>query len=139
MKHATAPLSFEVEAARPSNDELFIALDDYVRLREIVGDHDLANELDRAIVVPSERIPRDVVTMNSRVVYADESAGIARGVVLVFPSEADPWSGRVSVLAPVGCALLGLRVGQSIDWNLPNGRRHRLRVERILYQPQSDC
>ena len=138
MKHATAPLPFEAQTARPSNDELFIALDDYVRLREIVGDHDLANELERAIVVPAERIPRDVVTMNSRLIYADESAGTAREVVLVFPSEADPWSGRVSVLAPVGCALLGLRVGQSIDWNLPNGRRHRLRVERILYQPQSD-
>lgn len=138
MKHATAPLPFEAQTARPSNDELFIALDDYVRLREIVGDHDLANELERAIVVPAERIPRDVVTMNSRLIYADESAGTAREVVLVFPGEADPWSGRVSVLAPVGCALLGLRVGQSIDWNLPNGRRHRLRVERILYQPQSD-
>lgn len=138
MKHATAPLPFEAETTRPSNDELFIVLDDYVRLREIVGDHDLANELERAIVVPAERIPRDVVTMNSRLIYADESAGTAREVVLVFPSDADPWSGRVSVLAPVGCALLGLRVGQSIDWNLPNGRRHRLRVERILYQPQSD-
>lgn len=46
-------------------------------------------------------------------------------------------AGRVSVLAPVGCALLGLSVGQSIDWNFPSGKVHRLKVERVLFQPQS--
>ena len=137
MRHATAPNESLKNITPPSNDELLISMDDYRRLREIVGDHDLAEELERAIVVPSERIPGDVVTMNSRLIYADESAGTAREVELVFPHEADPALGRVSVLAPVGCALLGLRVGQSIDWNLPNGQVHRLRVERILHQPQS--
>lgn len=138
MRHATAPLLFKNDAVPRNSDELLIVMDDYVRLREIVGEHDLAEELDRAIVVPQERIPADVVTMNTRLIYADENAGNSREVELVFPCDADPSSGRVSVLAPVGCALLGLRVGQSIDWNLPNGRRHRLRVEQILHQPQSD-
>lgn len=138
MRHATAPLLFKNDDAPRNSDELLIVMDDYVRLREIVGEHDLAEELDRAIVVPQERIPADVVTMNTRLIYADENAGNSREVELVFPCDADPSSGRVSVLAPVGCALLGLRVGQSIDWNLPNGRRHRLRVEQILHQPQSD-
>jgi len=138
MRHATATRLPQKDQTPQSNDELLIVMDDYVRLREIVGEHDLADELDRAIVVSSERIPNDVVTMNTRLIYADENAETSREVELVFPGDADPLSGRVSVLAPVGCALLGLRVGQSIDWNLPNGRRHRLRVERILYQPQSD-
>lgn len=137
MKHKTAANYSAKEISLANGDDLVISMDDYVRLREIVGDHDLADELDRAIVVPSDRIPRDVVTMNSRLIYADESAGTRREVELVFPNEADPLTGRVSVLAPVGCALLGLRVGQSIDWNLPNGHVHRLRVERVLRQPQS--
>lgn len=116
---------------------MVISLDDYVRLRELVGEHDLSDELDRAIVIPSDRIPNNIVTMNSRLIYLDESTGMSREVELVYPGEADPVAGRVSVLAPVGCALLGLRAGQSIDWSLPGGRVHRLRVERILSQPES--
>jgi len=114
---------------------LVVSLNDYVRLREIVGDLALAEELDRAIVVPSDRIPKDVVTMNSRLVYSDESTGATREIELVYPDEADLVAGRVSVLAPVGCALLGLSAGQAIDWNLPNGQVHRLRVESVLSQP----
>ena len=116
---------------------MIVSIDDYVRLRELVADHALAEELDFAIVVPSDRIPKNVVTMNSRLIYADESTGQTREVELVYPSEADPVVGRISVLAPVGCALLGLSAGQSIDWNLPSGQVHRLRVERILSQPGS--
>jgi regulator of nucleoside diphosphate kinase len=137
MKHKTAVNYSAKETLLGSGDDPVISMEDYVRLREIVGDRALAEELDRAIVVPSDRIPRDVVTMNSRLIYADESAGTRREVELVFPNEADPLTGRISVLAPVGCALLGLRVGQSIDWSLPNGHVHRLRVERVLRQPQS--
>ena len=120
-----------------SPEDLIVSIDDYVRLRELVADHALAEELDFAIVVPSDRIPKNVVTMNSRLIYADESTGQTREVKLVYPSEADPVAGRISVLAPVGCALLGLSAGQSIDWNLPSGQVHRLRVERILSQPGS--
>ena len=116
---------------------MIVSVDDYIRLRELVADHALAEELELAIVVPSDRIPKNVVTMNSRLIYADESTGQTREVELVYPSEADPVAGRISVLAPVGCALLGLSAGQSIDWNLPSGQVHRLRVERILSQPGS--
>ena len=114
-----------------------MSLEDYVRLRELDGDHLLAEELEWAIVVPSDRIPENIVTMNSCLIYSDESAGTTREVELVYPDEAAPMAGRVSVLAPVGCALLGLSAGQSIDWNFPNGEVHRLRVERVLFQPQS--
>jgi regulator of nucleoside diphosphate kinase len=105
-------------------------------LRELTGEHALAEELDRAIVVPADRIPENVVTMHSRLIYSDESTGSTREVELVFPEESDPLAGRISVLAPVGCALLGLRVGQSIEWDLPNGKVHRLRVESVLSQPR---
>lgn len=108
---------------------------DYLRLRELTGTPELSGELERAVVAPTERIPQDRVTMNSRLIYIDERLGVAREIELVYPDEANPAQGKVSVLAPVGCALLGLGANGSIDWEFPNGRIHRLRVERILSQP----
>lgn len=138
MRHATLSPSRRNDTPHQNIGDPVISLDDYVRLREIVGDHDLAEELDRAIVVPADRIQKNTVTMHSRLIYRDESTGTTREVELVYPGEADPLAGRISVLAPVGCALLGLSAGQSIDWGLPGGRIHRLRVERVLFQPRPD-
>lgn len=92
-------------------------------------------ELRRADVVDGAHVPPDVVTMNSEVVYEDDT-GARRTVRIVYPREADSARGRISVLAPIGSALLGLRVGQSIEWTLPKGRR-RVRVVEIRYQPES--
>jgi regulator of nucleoside diphosphate kinase len=92
-------------------------------------------ELRRAQVVDGAAVPPDVVTMNTEVVYEDDT-GARRTVRVVYPREADSARGRVSVLAPIGSALLGLRVGQSIEWLLPKGRR-RVRVVEIRYQPES--
>lgn len=117
-------------------DDLIITQPDYARLRALFWNTELADELDRAIVVPAEHVPREVVTMHSRVLYVDEQSGDRREVELVYPEEANATAGRISVLAPVGVALLGLSVGQSIDWGFPGGVR-RLRVERILSQPES--
>jgi regulator of nucleoside diphosphate kinase len=97
----------------------------------------LAEELDRADIVPPERVPEDVVTMHASVRYLDETTGERREVVLVYPHEADVSRGRISVLSPVGGALLGLAAGQSIEWDFPNGRR-RLRVEDVR-QPLRDA
>lgn len=110
---------------------LVVAEEDYARLCAMTGSHLLADELDRAIVVPMEQMPSNVVAMNSRCVYFDESAKVRRAVEVVYPEDADPAAGRISVLAPVGSALLGVAEGQSIDWVFPNGRVHRLRVERV--------
>lgn len=137
MNHAPTPTSDRNDMLHQNNDDPVISLDDYVRLREIVGNDDLAEELDRAIVVPRDRIQKNIVTMHSRLIYRDESTGTTREVELVYPDEANPMAGKVSVLAPVGCALLGLSAGQSIDWSLPGGKVHRLRVERVLFQPRS--
>lgn len=125
-----------LELGKPMDAEaLIVSMPDYVRLREIAGDLELGDELDRAIVVPADRMPVNVVTMHSRLIYIDESTDTRREVELVYPDEANPPAGKISVLAPVGSALLGLSVGQSIDWVFPEGKSHRLRVERIVFHP----
>jgi regulator of nucleoside diphosphate kinase len=96
----------------------------------------LGKELARADVLPPTLVPSDVVTMNSRVVYEDVESGRAAEAVLVYPDEADTPE-RVSILSPIGSALLGLRTGQAIDWRLPTGRHRRIRVLSILYQPEA--
>ncbi|MFC4729659.1 nucleoside diphosphate kinase regulator [Coralloluteibacterium thermophilus] len=88
----------------------------------------LRRELDRADVLEPEQMPGDVITMNATARFRDEASGEERELSLVYPHEVDGSPARVSILAPVGSALLGLRVGQSIDWTLPGGRIARLRV-----------
>ena len=97
---------------------------------------DLLDELGRAEVVPSGEIPADVVTMNSRVRLVDLDRGVAREYTLVYPNEADADAGKVSVVAPLGAAMIGYRTGDEIEWDLPGGRR-RFRVDAVLYQPEA--
>lgn len=96
----------------------------------------LAQELERAEVVPSEGIPSDVVTMHSHVLVRDLDSGREAGYTLVFPVDADVNEGKISVLAPIGTALLGYREGDEIEWQVPGGIR-RLKVVRVLYQPEA--
>ncbi len=112
------------------SEDLVVTEQDYVRLVALACNGALAEELSRATVVPCERMPGNIVRMGSRVTYVDETSGTRREVELVYPEQADPATGRISVLAPVGSALLGLRAGQSIEWPFPDGRLRRLRVER---------
>jgi len=97
----------------------------------------LGRELDRAQILPPEKIPEGIVTMHSQVKCVDELHGSAHTLTLVYPHEADFDQGKVSVLAPVGSALLGLAIGQSIDWQTPGGRKLRLRVTAVHYQPEA--
>ena len=97
----------------------------------------LESELVRAKVVPRDEIPEDVVTMNSRVVFENETTGERREITLVYPGNADIDAGRISVLVPIGTALLGLRVGQSIDWELPGGEKQRYRIVDVPFQPEA--
>jgi regulator of nucleoside diphosphate kinase len=98
----------------------------------------LRRELERAAVVAREAVPPDVATMNSLVRYADETRGVVRTVALVYPRAARGGRSMVSVLTPLGSALLGLSVGQAIEWDFPDGSRRRLRLEAVLYQPERD-
>ena len=97
----------------------------------------LEQELARARVVEDDRIPADVVTMNSRVVCQDEDSGARHELELVYPHESDLERHRVSVLAPVGAALLGLAVGNTIAWPMPGGRTARVRVVSLPFQPEA--
>lgn len=95
----------------------------------------LQSELDRAAVVPRASLPADVVAMRATVEFENETTRRRQLVQLVYPGQADPAKGRVSVLAPIGAALLGLRVGQSLDWPLPSGPV-RVRILRVTQQLQ---
>ncbi|WP_425416363.1 nucleoside diphosphate kinase regulator [Oricola indica] len=90
----------------------------------------LLSELDRARVVPDARLAEDVIRMGSHLRYATET-GEVREVTLVYPVEADISAGRISVLTPIGAALIGLSSGQSMDWRARDGRVHRLVVESV--------
>lgn len=96
----------------------------------------LQGEMARAEIVAPESVPANVVTMNSIVLCREEGSGREYRLTLVYPAEADAASGKVSVLAPVGAALLGLSVGQCMDWPVPGGML-RLRVLDIPYQPEA--
>jgi regulator of nucleoside diphosphate kinase len=119
-------------------ERIFVSRSDLNRLGPLVEQHAggvdgvaaerLEAELDRAVVVEDGPVAPDVVAMESRVTFEDEGTGTAREVVLVYPGSADASAGRVSVLAPVGAALLGLRTGDRIDWPLPDGRTARIRI-----------
>lgn len=105
-------------------------------MRTLPGIEMLVSELDRAEVVKSEEIGRDVVTMNSTVRFVEEGEFKAYELKLVYPHQAGQ-PGTVSVLAPVGSALLGLSVGQKIRWQVPGGRDLQLRVVSVVSQPEA--
>jgi regulator of nucleoside diphosphate kinase len=96
----------------------------------------LEEELERAEVVDAGSMPPDVVTMHSRVRVRDMESGKEAEYTLSFPSEADLDQGRLSVLAPIGTALLGYREGDQIEWPVPAGIR-RLEVTQVLFQPEA--
>ena len=95
----------------------------------------LEGELSRARGVPTEEVPPDVITMNSVVRLRDLDSDEMEEMELVYPADADMAHNRISVLAPIGTAILGYRLGDVIEWPVPAGLR-RLRVEEVLYQPE---
>ena len=96
----------------------------------------LRMEIQRAMVVSPQEIPADVITMNSAVHLKDIDTGEDETYTLVFPEDANLEEGKISVLAPIGTAMLGYKVGDIFEWDVPAGKR-RLQVKKILYQPES--
>jgi regulator of nucleoside diphosphate kinase len=129
------------------NDTIILSVADHKRLKRIIESAEtdsrirgdlvaaLEAELDRARVVPRSKVPAGVVTMNSVVRLRDLDSGETEQYELVFPEEADIAQNRISVLAPIGTAILGYRRGDIIEWPVPIGLR-RLRVEKVFYQPE---
>lgn len=112
---------------------------DYERLSRLADAHaernpqvaeELLAELDRARVVQDDRLEAGVVRMGSTLRFVSD-LGEYRTVTLVFPGEADIATGKISILTPIGAALIGLAAGQSIDWTARDGRVHRLTVEMV--------
>lgn len=98
------------------------------RLEEIA--EELMAELDRAKVVPAKRLPQDVIHMGSTVEFRSND-GQERRVTLVYPGEADIAQSKISILTPIGTALIGLAPGQSISWTARDGKQHELNVMSV--------
>ncbi len=128
-------------------DNIVITKSDYERLRPLVDGGRafsgsdaqsvgrLAQELDRAEIVEQDALPGDVITMNSRARLKDLDSGEMKEYRLIFPTQ-ERKGNDVSILAPIGTAILGYRVGDVIEWPVPRGIR-RLEVVEVLYQPES--
>lgn len=121
---------------------------DYGRLNALIektrarneGEHEylrkLEAEMDRAEIVKAEDIAANVITMRSTIRLKDLVSGEANTYSLVFPTEADFSQGKISVLAPIGTAILGYKTGDTIEWRVPSGVR-KLKVDEVLYQPEA--
>lgn len=119
---------------------------DVARLERLLETHELAGspaatallaEIDRADIREPKEMPADVVTMNSRLSCHVLEDSTLHELTLVYPDQADLSAGRISIMAPVGMALLGLRVGQTIEWPGPQGKPLTLKVTELDYQPEA--
>lgn len=127
---------------------IYITETDSKRLREVLRVQMLNNkkdrenlrvldeELRRAQIVTPDRVKADVITMHSRVLVEDPADGEAFEITLVFPEEADASSGKISVVAPMGAALLGYREGDTVQFAVPRGKRSIV-IKQVLYQPEA--
>jgi len=130
-------------------DKIYISEFDLKRLKELIkvaeefGDkrvirylEELDEELDRAESMKPQEIPHDVITMHSTFRLRNMDTNEETVYTLVFPGEADSARGKISILAPIGTAVLGYKIGDTIEWEVPAGRK-RFKVEEIVYQPEA--
>lgn len=120
---------------------------DHERLSAFIGERTgrsneatghLEQGLNRARIVDPTQVPPTIVTMNSRVTVRDEGSGKTQVYTLVYPGEADISTGKLSILTPVGMALIGLAQGDVSTWVTRDGQTKKLTVLEILYQPEAD-
>jgi regulator of nucleoside diphosphate kinase len=131
------------------NGVIWLTAQDYNRLKHLLADlsrqsrgmqagvETLEDILDLARIVQPEKVPGNVVTMNSRVLYEDLSTGEQGTVTIVYPADADPSNQKISVLSPVGAALLGEAERSEVELPLPHGQTRRIRISSVLYQPEA--
>lgn len=98
----------------------------------------LENELSRGVVVDPKEIPDNVVSMNSQIQFTDLTRDKQMIRTLVYPHALSSTEDGLSVMAPIGASLLGLKVGDTIDWPLPNNSQTQLRIDAILWQPERE-
>ncbi len=97
---------------------------------------ELEAELNRAVIVAPDQVAADIITMNSKVCLKDVDTNKEEIYELVYPEDADIEQNKISVLAPIGTAILGYKVGDIIEWKVPAGLR-KFKIEKILYQPEA--
>jgi len=113
---------------------------DHVRLGKLLDEKShpgLEALLDATEVVRSREVPADIVTMYSQVTIVDARSGERQKLTLCYPKDAEPATGFISVLSPVGMSLIGLRLGAVAQWTLPGGEEGRAEVAEILFQPEA--
>ena len=116
---------------------------DYLRLRRLalMFERDahgaIQSVLDESDIVASSSVPPSVVTMYTQVLLQAEDGTRPFKVTLCYPDDAEPSEGFISVLSPLGTALLGLRVGDRAQWRTPTGEEHRAHVADVQYQPEA--
>ncbi|HET7411396.1 MAG TPA: nucleoside diphosphate kinase regulator [Pararhizobium sp.] len=125
-----------ITMTRSDHERLTRLADSFANRNAAVADQ-LFAELDRARIVADGQARADIVRMGSTLRFTTD-AGEDRVVTLVFPNEADIAEGKISVLTPIGAALIGLSAGQSIDWTARDGRVQRLTVESVENGTRSD-
>lgn len=127
-----------------NSDVILITEKDILRIKNVLSFQassefeNLELELDRARIISDLEVPPDLVTMNSKVKFLNVQESREMVVTLVYPSEANFAEGKISVLASLGSALLGLRVDQEINWMFPDGKTRTLRILSVLYQPEAN-
>ena len=127
------------------NKQIYITKNDYESLMKLlkekrphdIYDETLLGELKKGKIVDSKEIPGDVITMNSKVNFTDIESGLNFTYWLVFPQDSNPDENKISVLSPIGAALLGYRCGDVISLEVPTGQK-KLKVEKIIYQPEAE-
>jgi regulator of nucleoside diphosphate kinase len=130
-------------AMQMNTEKIIITQTDYQKLSSLVSKTNtptselLEEELSRASVVNADQVPSDVITMNSTARFVDLDSEKESTITLVFPHEANVEENKVSILVPLGAALIGLRAGQEIIWPMPNGKERRLKVVEVLSQPST--
>jgi regulator of nucleoside diphosphate kinase len=127
---------------------IFITTKDVEKLRDLIREafhteyrgsdylKQLAGEIEKASVVEPNQIPSDVITLNSTARLIDRETKEEMVYTLVFPEDADTSQGKISILAPIGTAMLGYKVGDTFEWDTPGGKRI-IHVKEILYQPEA--
>jgi regulator of nucleoside diphosphate kinase len=117
---------------------------DYLRIKNVLSHYqtetseDLEIEIERATIIDESKVPADLVTMNSQVRVLNVQDDKDMILTLVYPKDASSGENRVSILAPMGVALIGLKVGQEINWMFPDGKTKTLRVLEVIYQPEKN-
>jgi regulator of nucleoside diphosphate kinase len=128
------------------DNKIFITEKDYLRLSNLLNNlevepdslENLEIEMERATILSDDEVPSGLVTMNSTVEYEDLSSGKSTTITIIYPGNETSAGKNISVLAPLGSALLGLKEGQEINWKFPSGKTKRLKIIKVMYQPEAN-